>query len=109
MPKIVKHLIDHEKISLDKHIRDLAKEEAEKLPRDGGSGGGGGGGMEDAPTDGTTYGRLNASWAPVSTTETDPLSLHLDQTTLQNVINGAPQFDEGITIAAGKKLYLDGI
>jgi len=32
-------------------------------------------------------------------TETDPLSLHLDQTgTPQNVINGAPQFDEGIKI-----------
>jgi hypothetical protein len=34
--------------------------------------------------------------------------LKLDQTTPQNVINGAPQFDEGIVIKAAKRLYLDG-
>ncbi|MDR3154297.1 MAG: hypothetical protein LBW85_08530 [Deltaproteobacteria bacterium] len=30
-----------------------------------GGGGGGGGGIPEAPSDGKTYGRLNASWAPV--------------------------------------------
>jgi hypothetical protein len=35
-------------------------------------------------------------------------SLQLDQTTPQNVINGAPQFDEGITIKKDKFIYLDG-
>jgi hypothetical protein len=35
--------------------------------------------------------------------------LKLDQTVIQNVINGAPQFDEGITIKADKRVYLDGI
>jgi len=40
--------------------------------------------------------------------ESDPLSLHKDQTTPQKVINGAPQFDEGITVKKDKFLYLDG-
>lgn len=40
--------------------------------------------------------------------EADNRYLKLDQTTPQNVINDAPQFDEGIVIKAGKKLYLDG-
>ena len=34
--------------------------------------------------------------------------LKLDQTTPQNVINGAPEFNEGVIIKAGKKLILDG-
>jgi hypothetical protein len=34
--------------------------------------------------------------------------LKLDQTTPQNVINGSPQFDEGLTIKADKRVYLDG-
>ena len=33
--------------------------------------------------------------------------LKLDQTTPQNVINGAPEFDAGIKIKAGQKLYFD--
>jgi hypothetical protein len=41
--------------------------------------------------------------------ETDPLSLHLDQTVEQTVINGTPQFNEGITIKEDKYIYLDGI
>ena len=41
--------------------------------------------------------------------ESDPLSLHLDQTTPQTVISGAPQFNEGITIKENKRIYLDGI
>jgi hypothetical protein len=35
-------------------------------------------------------------------TETDPLSLHLDQTTPQHIENGAPIFDEGVTIGDDK-------
>lgn len=47
-------------------------------------------------------------------TETDPLSLHLDQTTPQTVINGAPIFNEGlksngsIILKSGQKLIFDG-
>ena len=33
--------------------------------------------------------------------------LKLDQTTPQTVENGAPQFDEGIEITEGKRIYLD--
>ena len=36
-----------------------------------------------------------------STPEVDPLSLHLDQTTPQTVINGIPTFDAGIKLTAG--------
>ena len=39
---------------------------------------------------------------PISTND-----LHLDQSVVQHVINGAPQFDEGITIRANKKLIMD--
>jgi hypothetical protein len=35
--------------------------------------------------------------------------LKLDQTTPQNVTGGSPVFDEGLTIKADKKLYLDGL
>ena len=38
----------------------------------------------------------------VSTAETDPLSLHLDQTTPQTIINGLPNFSEGITLGKTK-------
>ena len=34
--------------------------------------------------------------------------LKIDQTTYQTVINGLPQFNEGIVITSGKRLYLDG-
>lgn len=34
--------------------------------------------------------------------------LKLDQTTPQTVENGAPQFDEGIEITEGKRIFLDG-
>ena len=34
--------------------------------------------------------------------------LKLDQTTPQTVINGAPQFDEGLTIKKDKFLRFDG-
>jgi len=34
--------------------------------------------------------------------------LKLDQNIPEHVINGSPRFDEGITIKAGKKIYLDG-
>jgi hypothetical protein len=40
--------------------------------------------------------------------ETDPISLHLDQTTPQRVINGTPHFDKGLIIRAGEKLIFDG-
>jgi microcystin-dependent protein len=40
----------------------------------------------------------NLSWTNAVVTETDPLSLHLDQTTPQQVINGAPKFNAGIKI-----------
>ena len=47
--------------------------------------------------------------------ETDPLSLHLDQTTHQHVINGAPRFDGGATLdtpaiilKSGQRLVFDG-
>jgi hypothetical protein len=36
------------------------------------------------------------------------IDLHLDQTIIQHVINNPPQFDEGITIKANKRIYLDG-
>jgi len=35
--------------------------------------------------------------------------LKLDQTTPQTVVNGAPQFDEGVVIKANQKVYLDGL
>jgi hypothetical protein len=35
--------------------------------------------------------------------------LKLDQTISQTVINGAPQFNEGITIKEEKRIYLDGL
>ena len=41
-------------------------------------------------------------------TESDPLSLHLDQATHQHVINGSPRFDNGIIIKSGQKLIFDG-
>jgi hypothetical protein len=34
--------------------------------------------------------------------------LKLNQTVVQHIINGAPQFDEGITIKKDKFIYLDG-
>ena len=37
------------------------------------------------------------------------LYLKIDQTVPQNVINDAPQFDEGIIIKNSKKIYLDGL
>lgn len=40
--------------------------------------------------------------------ETDSLSLHLNQSTPQRVINDAPHFDGGIKIKSGQKLILDG-
>jgi hypothetical protein len=42
-------------------------------------------------------------------TEADPFSLHLNQVVPQTIINGAPQFDEGIVIKANKWVYLDGV
>jgi hypothetical protein len=41
-------------------------------------------------------------------TEVDPLSLHLDQTTPQEIINGAPIFTKGLVIKAGERIYFDG-
>lgn len=41
-------------------------------------------------------------------TGTDLGCLLLDQTTPQEVINGSPEFDEGIKIRAGKKVIFDG-
>ena len=35
-------------------------------------------------------------------------ALLLDQTVEQHVINGSPHFDEGITVAKDKWVYLDG-
>lgn len=32
----------------------------------------------------------------------------LDQTTVQHIINGAPQFDEGLTVKKDKWVNLDG-
>ena len=40
--------------------------------------------------------------------ELDALYLKLDQTVKQYVINGIPQFSEGIEIKANKPLYYDG-
>jgi hypothetical protein len=34
--------------------------------------------------------------------------LKLDQSVVQHVINGSPQFDEGLTIAKDKRIYMDG-
>lgn len=42
------------------------------------------------------------------TPETDPFSLHLDQTIAQTVINGTPEFHKGLIIKSGEKLILDG-
>lgn len=41
--------------------------------------------------------------------ESDPLSLHRDQTTPQTVVNGAPQFNVGIKIKENQWIYLDGL
>jgi len=40
--------------------------------------------------------------------ENDGEFLSLDQTTPQTVTNGAPQFDGGIIIKRGQKIYFDG-
>jgi len=70
--------------------------------------------VEEAPIDGTTYGRKDAAWEEIVTEETDPISLHLDQTTPQNIINGMPIFDGGIRsndniiLKAYKKFIFDG-
>lgn len=36
------------------------------------------------------------------------LYLKLDQSTIQHIINGTPQFDEGITVSKDKFIFLDG-
>jgi hypothetical protein len=43
-----------------------------------------------------TAGQLGLDTSTYLTAETDPLSLHLDQTTPQTVINGYPRFSEGL-------------
>lgn len=43
-----------------------------------------------------------------SVTDLDGRYLKLDQTTDQHVINGLPQFDNGITIKKDQRVYLDG-
>jgi hypothetical protein len=35
--------------------------------------------------------------------------LHVDQTTPQKVINGAPQFDAGLSVSEDQWVYLDGL
>jgi len=45
-----------------------------------------------------TRNAANDGWENMTPTETDPLSLHLDQTTPQTIINGIPIFEEGISI-----------
>lgn len=44
----------------------------------------------------------------LSQSQADASFLKLDQTTPQHITSGSPIFDEGITIASGKKIYLDG-
>jgi len=41
-------------------------------------------------------------------TNHDTRYLKLDQSIAQTVINGAPTFNEGLIIPAGKKIYFDG-
>lgn len=60
---ISEHMIAHQKINLDQKIRDIAKDEAKKLPR---SSGGGGGGIEEAPKDGNQYARKDQGWTEVT-------------------------------------------
>ena len=94
---LIQHEQEHELIDLDEHIEDIAqkvtKEKVDEIPHFLGGGGGGGGG--------TGTGGLD-------TTAGDARYLKLDQTTVQHVINDAPQFDKGITVKADEWLYLDG-
>jgi len=39
----------------------------------------------------------------------DARYLKLDQTTPQTVVNGAPQFNKGVTIKENEWVYLDGV
>jgi microcystin-dependent protein len=50
------------------------------------------------------------NWVDPNTliTETDPLSLHLDQSTPQTVINGAPIFDMGLDSNGQIRAFVDG-
>ncbi|MFA5133089.1 MAG: hypothetical protein WC444_07220 [Candidatus Paceibacterota bacterium] len=45
----------------------------------------------------------------IDPTGIDGRYLKLDQTTPEKVINGSPQFDEGLTIKNTKRIYLDGL
>jgi hypothetical protein len=90
---LIQHEQEHELIDLDEHIEDIAKkvtkEKVDEIPHFLGGGGGTGTGGLDTDAGDARY-------------------LKLDQTTVQHVINDAPQFDKGITIKAGEKLFLDG-
>ena len=62
-----------------------------------------------------TDGAGNVAWHGIGVLETDPLSLHLDQTVHQHVVNGAPRFDGGaaldtpaIVLRSGHRLVFDG-
>ena len=52
-------------------------------------------------------GNAHKKATPGSIAGTGPF-LRLDQSTPQTVENGSPQFDEGLTIASDKPVYLDG-
>jgi len=56
---------------------------------------------------GTTISYDNSTYL---TAETDPLSLHLDQTTPQSIINGKPSFSDGITFGTNPTVgsFLEG-
>jgi hypothetical protein len=45
-------------------------------------------GIREAPKDGKTYGRKDRDWTEVVISETDPLSLHLNQTSPQTFTGG---------------------
>jgi hypothetical protein len=92
--ELFQHETEHDLIDLDEHIEDIAKkvtkEKVDEIPHFlGGGGGGTGTGGLDTATGDARY-------------------LKLDQTTPQEVDNGAPTFNKGIVIKAGEKLYLDG-
>jgi hypothetical protein len=40
--------------------------------------------------------------------DADTAFLNLDQTTPQQIINGAPIFTQGLVIKAGERIYFDG-
>jgi hypothetical protein len=64
MSSVVQHEQEHDKLNLDKSIEKKIKRAIDKIPKQQSFGGGGG--VEEAPTDGKTYGRNKGKWTEVT-------------------------------------------